>query len=53
MNRPIKVGETIIIKENLMDELVRVGFNKDEMESFVKRFKGKKAKAHDIYMGKI
>ena len=45
----IKKGDIIRIKENLMDELVRCGFEREEMESFVKRFKGKKVKALDVY----
>ena len=45
----IKKGDKIRIKENLMDELVRCGFNKEEMKSFVKRFKGKTVKALDVY----
>jgi len=45
----IKRGDKIYIKENLMDELVRCGFNKEEMKSFVKRFKGKNLKALDVY----
>lgn len=49
MENTIKVGDQIRIKENLMDELVRVGFKKEEMETFVKRFKGKNASALDVY----
>lgn len=45
----IKKGDKIRIKDNLMDELIRVGFNKDEMASFVDEFKGKICKAHDVY----
>lgn len=45
----IKKGDIIRIKENLMDELVRCGFEREEMESFVKRFKGKTVKVLDIY----
>lgn len=49
MKNAIKKGDKIIIKENLMDELVRCGFDKEEMKSFVKKFKGKTAKALDVY----
>jgi hypothetical protein len=49
MEVTIKKGDKIRIKENLMEELVRCGFNKDEMKSFVKRFKGKTVKALDVY----
>lgn len=49
MNNIIKKGDIIRIKENLMDELVRCGFDKIEMKSFVRRFKGKTKKVLDIY----
>lgn len=51
MEKTIKTGDKIRIKENLMDELVRCGFNKEEMKLFVKRFKGKNAEAYDVYQG--
>lgn len=49
MEISIKKGDTIRIKENLMDELVRCGFNKEEMQSFVQQFEGKIVKALDVY----
>lgn len=52
METTIKRGDKIRIKENLMDELVRCGFNKEEMKPFVRRFKGKKAIAYDVYLYK-
>lgn len=48
-NTIIKQGDTIRIKENLMEELIRLGFKKDEMEGFVKVWKGKTATALDVY----
>lgn len=49
MKTKIKTGDQIIVKENLMNELVRCGFNEQEMESFVERFKGKKLKVLNVY----
>jgi len=45
----IKRGDIIGIKNNLMSELVRLGFNKEEMESFVDRFQGTIQTAVDVY----
>jgi hypothetical protein len=49
MNPGIKKGDKILIKDNLMEELVKVGFDKIEMEPFVERFKGKVETAYDVY----
>jgi len=49
MEVTIKKGDKVRIKENLMDELVRLGFNKEEMKSFVRRFKGRTVEALDVY----
>lgn len=49
MEPKIKKGDKIRIKENLMEELVKVGFNRSEMESFVERFKGTEQTAYDVY----
>ncbi|BES63113.1 hypothetical protein [Dysgonomonas capnocytophagoides] len=45
----IKKGDKIRIKDNLMDELIRVGFDRGEITSFVDEFKGKKCKALEVY----
>lgn len=45
----INVGDNILIKENLMEELVKYGFREKEMESFVERFKGTEQVALDVY----
>lgn len=47
--RKIKKGDKVRIKENLMDELVRCGFNERKMELFVERFSGKTVTALDVY----
>lgn len=49
MKQEIKKGDKIIIKSNLMDELIRVGFSSEEMKSFVEEFEGKECIAYDIY----
>lgn len=48
----IKKGDKVRIKNNLMDELVRLGFNREEMKGFVKRFTGRVETALDIYQDK-
>ena len=45
----IKVGDRVLIKDNLMEELVRIGFDEKEMGSFVERFKGKTETVLDVY----
>lgn len=45
----IKKGDTIRIKQNLMEELIRCGFDKESMAHFVKKFKGKTVKALDVW----
>lgn len=49
MKNQIKKGDDIRIKDSLMDELVRCGFNKEEMIPFVRSWKGKTCKALDVY----
>ena len=43
------MGDKIRIKENLVDELIRYSFNKEEMKPFVEHFKGKVVKVLDVY----
>jgi Ftsk gamma domain. len=50
--KKIKKGDKVRIKDNLMDELVRLGFNREEMKGFVERFKGKVEEALDVYQDK-
>jgi hypothetical protein len=49
----IKKGDNIRIKNNLMQELVRCGFNEATIGGFVKRFEGKKLIALDVYEHEI
>lgn len=49
MKNLIKKGDKIKIKENLMEEFIRCGFNKDDIESFVNEFKGKTTEALDVW----
>ncbi len=49
MKKIIKKGDKIRIKDNLLEELIRVGFNAESMEPFVKMFKGKVVEAVDVY----
>nr|DAD92301.1 MAG TPA: UBA domain protein [Myoviridae sp. ct9MV2] len=48
----IKKGDKVRIKDNLMDELVRLGFDREEMEGFVKHFQGRVETALDVYQDK-
>lgn len=50
--RKIKKGDKVRIKDNLMDELVRLGFDREEMKGFVKRFQGRTETALDVYQDK-
>lgn len=49
MTTTIKKGDTISIKDNLMEELIRCGFKADKVKYFVKRFKCKTVQALDVY----
>jgi len=49
MQTIIQKGDKIRIKENLMEELVRFGFNEKEMASFVEKFKNTEQTALDVY----
>lgn len=49
MRNTIEKGDQILIKDNLMEELVKTGFNADEMVGFVNRFKGSQQTAYDVY----
>ncbi|GAB0156211.1 hypothetical protein CHRYSEOSP005_14750 [Chryseobacterium sp. Alg-005] len=45
----IAKGDKIWIKDNLMEELVKHGFNEKEMSGFVNKFKGTEQTAFDVY----
>lgn len=49
MENNIQTGDTIIIKHNLMSELVKYGFNESEQKGFVERFVGTTQKALSVY----
>lgn len=49
MENTIKKNDRIKIKDNLMDELIKAGFNEREMQGFVNNYKGTVQTAYDIY----
>jgi hypothetical protein len=49
MMNNIKKGDTIRIKENLMDEFIRCGFSEVDVEQLVSEVKGKTRVAFDVW----